>query len=411
MSPTLRGSGAAAAVVALCGLAACSPDAEIVRPPAPVGGTLFERYVAIGNSLTAGFQSAGINAETQAQAYPVLLARAVGTSFRVPSLALPGCPPPIVDFQTLERLGGVGGGSCTLRDPGSITDRINNVAVFGATSLDPTSRSTAQSNPTTLLILGGRSQVERALEANPTFVSVWIGSNDLLDAALTGVLVATPGVSRGITSQQTFETRYAAMLAQLQAGAELEGGVLIGALNPGDASLLIRAATLVTDPAFKAEFDRLAQQPTTLRASCTASTESLISLLIIEDIRNGTHPPEIGCEPEPAPLAPVGDLHVVDAAEQQTIAMAVADYNAYIAARALALGFAYLDPNVVLASLRQSGQIPGVPDLTSATAPFGQYVSLDGVHPSAKGQAVVANAVIAAINEEYGLSIPDVPIP
>src|SRR5690606_31066611 len=105
------------------------------------------------------------------------------------------------------------------------------------------------------------------------------------------------------------------------------------------------------------------------------------------------------------PLAPVGDIFVVDAAEQQEIASALAGFNAFIAARADALGFAFLDPNPVLASLRQGGQIPPVPNLASATAPYGEYVSLDGVHPSSKGQAAIANAVIDAINQEYGISI------
>ena len=119
----------------------------------------------------------------------------------------------------------------------------------------------------------------------------------------------------------------------------------------------------------------------------------------------------IGCEPEPAPLAPVGDIFVVDAAEQQSIATAIEGFNTYIAEQAEALGFAYLDPNPVLASLRQGGQIPPVPDLASSTAPFGAYVSIDGIHPSSAGQVVLANAVIDAINQEYGLSIPDVTSP
>lgn len=392
-------------------LAGCSPDVEIVRPPEPIGGTLFARYVALGNSLTAGFQSLGINATTQTAAYPVLIADAVGTPFRLPLLMLPGCPPPVINFQTQQRTGGGAANSCALRAPGSVSEIINNVAVFGARALDPTSRSTPGSNATTLLILGGKTQVERALQADPTFVSIWIGNNDVLDAATTGLAVATPGISGGITPQGEFETNYGAMLSQLTAGADLEGGLLIGVLDPMEAPALFPAAALVTNGAFKAAFDQFAGAPTTLLPSCTATTTSLISFAITLRIRDGSHPPLIGCEPESAPLAPVGDIFVVDAMEQQTIQAAIAGYNTWIAGRADALGFAYLDPNPVLAALRQGGQIPLVLDPGSATAPFGEYVSLDGVHPSSKGQAVIANAAIDAINQEYGLSIPDVPIP
>ena len=398
-------------VVLLVGLTACEPDVDIVRPDVPVGGDLFRSYVAIGNSLTAGFQSGGINASTQADAYPVLLAEAVGTPFRIPSLALPGCPPPIVDFHTGERVGGGTPTTCAFRDPGSVARIINNVAVFGAKAADPTSQSTGSSNATTMLILGGKTQVQRALEADPSFVSIWIGNNDAIDAATTGLLVPTQGISSGITPQQEFEQSYDAMLEQLTAGADLEGGILIGVLNATQAPLLFPAAVLVTNAAFKAAFDQAAGVPTTILPSCTAGTTSLISFAIVQRIRAGTHPPLIGCEPEPAPLAPVGNIFVVDATEQQAIDMAIDGFNTYIAAQAEALGFAYFDPNTVLASLRQGGQIPPVPNLASSTAPFGDFVSIDGIHPSSAGQVVIANAVIDAINQEYGLSIPDVPSP
>jgi lysophospholipase L1-like esterase len=38
--------------------------------------------------------------------------------------------------------------------------------------------------------------------------------------------------------------------------------------------------------------------------------------------------------------------------------------------------------------------------------PYGSKISLDGVHPSAEGQRILANAAIAAINARYGSSIP-----
>jgi lysophospholipase L1-like esterase len=410
---TIRRNFVSVTVVAALASAAasCSPDVEIVRPAQPVGGDLFRSYVSIGNSLTAGFQSGGITDTTQLQAYPVLLAEAVGTPFNIPLLANPGCPPPIINFQTNERLGGGDSNTCSFRDPASVTAAINNVAVFGATSADPTSRSTANSNPTTMFILGGETQVERALEADPSFVSIWIGNNDVLEAALSGILPSSQGVSRGVTSQAEFETNYNEMLSQLEAGADLEGGLLIGVINVTATPLLFPAAALVNSPQFKGAFDQFAGATTTLLPSCTATTTSLISFMIVAAIRDGSHPPVIGCEPEPGPLAPVGNVFVLDSTEQVMLAAAVDGYNAFISTRANDLGFAYLDPNPTLAELRSSGAIPAVPNLASPTAPFGDYISLDGVHPSAKGQAVIANAVIDAINQEYQLSIPSVSIP
>jgi len=42
--------------------------------PPYAGGAMFQRYVAMGNSITAGFQSGGINDSTQRRSYAVLVA-------------------------------------------------------------------------------------------------------------------------------------------------------------------------------------------------------------------------------------------------------------------------------------------------------------------------------------------------
>jgi hypothetical protein len=83
-------------------------------------------------------------------------------------------------------------------------------------------------------------------------------------------------------------------------------------------------------------------------------------------------------------------------------------YNAYIRAKADSIGFGYYDPNPTLISLRSSGAILTVPNIASATAPFGTAVSLDGVHPSSSTHILVANGVIDVINAKYGTNIPKI---
>jgi lysophospholipase L1-like esterase len=41
-----------------------------------------------------------------------------------------------------------------------------------------------------------------------------------------------------------------------------------------------------------------------------------------------------------------------------------------------------------------------------SNAPFGPYISLDGVHPSGSGQSILADAAVQAINARYGVAIP-----
>src|SRR5690348_3987133 len=65
-------------------LGACHED-ESLQPPAPppvsTVNALFDRPVWMGNSITSGFQSAGINDSTQKQSYAKLLAGAMGTPY------------------------------------------------------------------------------------------------------------------------------------------------------------------------------------------------------------------------------------------------------------------------------------------------------------------------------------------
>src|SRR6478672_7116665 len=169
-----------AAIGAILAIAACSSDKDVLGPSSPPGGDIFKSYVALGNSITAGFQSNGINDSTQRQSYARLLAGQMGTQYHYASLAGRGCTPPIANGLT-GALSGTGSTAttCDLRAAGSVTDVLNNVAVPGARVLDPTSSSTVASNALTTFILGGKTQVQKALEAKPTFVSIWIGNNDV----------------------------------------------------------------------------------------------------------------------------------------------------------------------------------------------------------------------------------------
>ncbi|HEU4563363.1 MAG TPA: SGNH/GDSL hydrolase family protein [Gemmatimonadaceae bacterium] len=405
----------AAALASLAALGGCSDTKELINAPTPTGGEMFRSYVAMGNSITAGLQSGGINDSTQKESYAYLLAKHLGTRFAYPALAMPGCPAPIDNFQTQSRVGGGSGSDCAFRTPTSPTAALNNVAVPNAAVADPTSSSTANSNALTLFVLGGKTQVQRALDADPTFVSIWIGNNDVLAAAVTGMLTPTPGISPGVTPQQTFEQHYDEMISQLRAGADhLQGGVLIGVVNAANAPILFPAAALLASPAFRAGFEAFTGGPVTVHPSCAGST-SLLSFAIVPRIRlyrqdptaAGAHPPLIVCEKGQAGIpAPVGDVFILDATEQAELAADMTAINDYIESKATEAGFAFYDPNPALVALRQAGAIPLVPDLGNPTKPYGDYISLDGVHPAGPAHELIANELIDAINAKYNISIP-----
>src|SRR5205085_1528790 len=235
MIRTIRRSTAVLAV--LVAAAACNND-EISRPflNTPVD-PLFDRYVSMGNSITAGFQSGGINDSTQQQSYAVLLAHAMRSPFFVPSLTKPGCPPPYTNVFTGARVPSPpgypvsSGTTCFLRGivASSPPPYVSNTAVPGAEVIDIFNNldATSHANQLTQIILGGLTQVQMMRRANPSFVSVWIGNNDVLGAATNS---ANAGDSTLITPVATFQTNYGNVVDSVEAAGP-RGAVLIGVAN------------------------------------------------------------------------------------------------------------------------------------------------------------------------------------
>lgn len=402
-----RGALATIAAAALATLVACGDDSpEMVGPP-DLQDERFLTYVALGNSITAGWQSGGIVDSTQRESYAFYLAQQMGTSFEYQPLRRPGCPAPLANVLTGARLDGAAAGACAgLVSNASST--VHNVAVPGATIADATGDGTPPGDALTLLLSGGRPQVSRALEANPTFVSVWLGNNDVLGAATTGLL--TPGSpdprvsSAGLTPPATFTAHYQRLVHSLRQAPRLRGGVLVGVVDVTGIPLLFRGAAL-NDPQVKDAIDLLAGREVEV-VNCPATTPALVSLGIVGLLR-AVPTLSISCARIPGETL-AGDAFVVDSAERVELTATVAAYNAFIQQKAAELDFAYVDPNPLLAAQRQSGAVPAFPNLLNAAQPFGLLFSLDGVHPARAGHELVANALVEAINAKYGTTLAPV---
>lgn len=391
--------GAAAAFVA------CQAD-NAVLGPTPID-PLFASYVALGNSITAGYQSGGINDSTQAQSYAVLLAKQMHTRFAFPALNKPGCPPPVNNLLTQTRVTLTGqpastSTTCLLRANSGIGFTLNNVAVPGIASADPIAVGGTPANVNNALvelILGGKTMVAKALDASPTFATVWVGNNDILGPATSGLITtATPAA--------TFTTNYAAMMTAFMAGAPQLKGVLIGVVQVSQVPLLFQAGVL-TNPTVAAAAAQVAGRPVVLDpVTCAgANAGALVAFPYLAAIRlrPAAQPGTVFCQPVSGggPGDP-GDNGILDLTEQATVTARINAYNAAIKAKADELGFAYYDPNPTLAALKADPtKIPPFPNLASTTAPFGPYFSLDGVHPSALAHTVIANDIITAINTKY----------
>lgn len=386
-------------------------DLFTVTPPPYAGSAMFARYVSFGNSITAGVQSAGLTDSTQRLAYPVLLARAMSTPFNYPSLNDPGCPPPITNIFTNPptRVGGLPDSFCALRK--NAPTLLNNVAFPGADVLELLNTNYGSPQPPAsatdaykLFLLGGRTELQRAREVLPTFVTVWIGNNDVLGAILD---TGDAGQAADITPPATFTTRYNALMDSLDSFGSIQGGALIGVVQ-------VTGAPYVSQG--RAYFAAQAAIPTmTVLPNCLAFQQ-----LTQTDTAFVEVPFHYGAPIVAKAAAGIQDTldcsnyHVISVPEAVNMITTVAQYNATIQAAAAARKWLFVDPNPLLQTLAAT---PGAirpfpafpPDANATTAPFGTAFSRDGIHPSTSTQKLIAQSLQQAINAFYQSAIPAIP--
>lgn len=405
----------------------CRSDEALNAPDLSNNNGLLTRYVSMGNSITAGFQSAGINDSTQLQSYAVLFAHQAGAPFFVPLLNKPGCPAPFAINSTNPptRLDGAGPTDCSLRN-GAPLPYVSNVAVPGVTSfgVDDNNSPAGGTNQLTQFILGGRTQVKAMTDAQPTFVSLWIGNNDVLGSLTNS---SNPGNPALVTPEALFEANYGPILdsiARVGAKAVVLGvgdvasfpfaspGALYWCLFTGNCT-----AQGIPQATFPPNFD--------VSNNCAPGPAKGDSVLVPWTVGVG----KIAAASAGAPHGSATtvdcslDNEVVLPAEFAKLRNAVHGYNDYISNQAQQRGWAYFDVNPTLLAAKAEpitlGQfpkiaafpcLPGGPCGGAVTPPpnvlFGTYFTLDGVHPSAAAHRVIADSVISAVNRTYGTTIP-----
>lgn len=102
---------------------------------------------------------------------------------------------------------------------------------------------------------------------------------------------------------------------------------------------------------------------------------------------------------------PLADKWVLSKDEIAEIKVATDAYNVSIKAIADSKGLAFVDTKAIMAQLSSTGIVGNDFTLTSTYVTGGAF-SLDGIHPSARGYALIANAFSAAINTTYTSTLP-----
>ena len=363
----------------------------------------FSRYVSLGDSLTAGFTSSSLVETAQANSYPAIIHRQAtgGGGFEQPLVTTPGIPP-VLGLRSLTPLviapitpAAQQGVPANLFLPRP----YDNLAVPGARVGDVLRTVSGGLHDVVLRPspAGAATQLQQALSLQPTFVSLWIGNNDALAAATSGIVIE--GVT--LTPLAAFEADFRA---------------IVGAVAASGADMAIATVPNVTAIPFTSALPPVLVDPATgqpvlvggnpvplIGPSGPLGPNDRVLLTASAALAQGIGIPAAAG----GTGQPLGDNFVLSAAEVATITQRVAGFNSVIRAVAGEVGAAVVDINVIFDRVQAEGLHLGGLTFTTEFLRGGLF-SFDGVHASAFGYAFVANEFIKAINASFNADIPQV---
>jgi len=375
------------------------------------GRGVFQRYVAIGTSISMGWASDGVIAATQLTSWPAQLAAMAGRDLSQPYIAGTGCRSPLVaPLLTFTRLSG----ESAAADPATlscsplradVTLPVSNVSISGALTKD--ALLTTPDNVTDpvyaqlyhRVLQPGSTQVSTMMALNPKLVSVELGVDEIFGAR-SGI--AVPGVS--IVPLQVWQPLYDAVLDSVQKVSKM--AVLVGLVADAAHFPGFRRGAELWDDRLEFALFNVAVSP-----DCTGSANLLFVPIRVElAVATGAQLAAQHLGPFVLSCAAGGTLDpdlVLTPAELAVVNALIHAMNVHIRSEAVRRGLAYFE----LGALYDRSDLKAAPFsvvamMTTAT-PYGPLISLDGVHPSAAGSTVLAHAAAAALNTTYNLGLPE----
>ena len=471
----------------------CSDDDNGVTLPDPdpdpieytSGSANFSNYVAVGNSLTAGFSDAALFIDGQTASFPNMLAEnfalAGGGNFNIPFMSdnlggatLGGTPilgnRLFLDFSSGDPVPTEVEGMGTTEISNILSGSFNNMGIPGAKSYhlgapgygNVAGVSMGLANPFFARMASSpdATVIGDAAAQGPTFFTMWIGSNDILSYATsggagvdqTGNLDPSTYGSNDITDPTAFAGILDGLLQAMTANGA-EGAIA----NIANVTAIPFFTTVPHNPvpldaataellngayaAYNAGLDQLVgllidQAEADRRKISFAEGETNAVVLIDEDLTDltGVNPALINMRQATAEdllvftsqtfigtlanpndptsingvAVPLADQWVLTPEEQQTVATAQMAYNQTITALATQYDLALVDANAYLNTIAADGVMLSDGSVVTSTYATGGGFSLDGVHPSPRGYALLANLFVEAINAKFGSNLPGV---
>jgi lysophospholipase L1-like esterase len=419
---------AAAAAIALGG---CKPHMD--TPAASAGNLDFSRYVAVGNSLTAGYADGSLYRSGQQNSYPAILATQFamvgGGEFKQPLLngdgGYPG-PKRVLgmsgDCLGVSSLGPIlfPGSRDLAADAANISANgpFNNLGVPGIRAIDFLLPGYPALNPYSRRFFTYQTQSPLA-EFNritPTFFTAWIGNNDVLSYATSGGAGKSSGGSffdtTGISSTTLFTIATDSVMRKLTVGGAKGAVMNIPDVTSVPFFTTVPINGLALTRQGQADSLNAAYRPLGITFAVgannwiiqdTAAPGRLRQIRAGELILLSVPQDSLKCAGWGS-RRPIPMQYVLDAREIDAIKTATTEFNGILQSAAARYKLAYVDMNTYLKSLSSGVVFDGV--ALNTTFVRGGIFSLDGVHLTPRGYALAANEMIRVINEYYGSSVP-----
>ena len=262
----------------------------------------------------------------------------------------------------------------------------------------------------------GVTQVQAAVSLHAQVATVWLGSNDLLKVAFSHL-------QSPVTSPQSMHDDTVSIIRQLQgAGSKVAVANLVDVMG---------AATFIPQPAYQPTLQAyiaglLEAPPNNVPAPVAIGIATTYSTAYAaqETAQTGMGPNgyftinalfktlQTAAAQIPAhalPAAPAlnsGDF--IDDNTANTVKALNAQYNTAIGQAATDTGAALVDIHATFAQIEAAGGVPINPPKCCSLVYRGGFFSLDGLHPSNTGYALIANVFIQTLDTAYNLGIPQV---
>lgn len=440
---------------------ACRPSVSITTQPTPGPTVNFNNYLVIGDDYSGGFSDNSLTVRGQLNSYPqrvfeqlamITDPRGAKGPFVQPYInsdnGYPG-PKKILGYRTYvcppydSMLAPIDYPNF-LMDPkddmrylsGINNDQVNNVSVMGIRMVDYPVANYANMIEASYglpyarrfyfdLTATGTPQAELTHRVDvlyPTFFTMWMGINDVLGYALyggqgdgTGNAMPVSGNfynPRDISRIGAFDTAYREALNQ--------------AIRTGASGVLVNIPDITSFPFFNVipsnglVIDRQSYADSLVNYYYAGQGWKKVfevgkNQFIIKDHNNQTRqsvPGELilmSCPLDSIRCAgwgstkPIPDTFVLTTDEIQFIRTAIDRYNYTIKQEALLHNLAHVDMNAYFKSLPIGAPFNGI-NYTNDFI-YGGFYSLDGLRPTQRGNALIANEIIKVINQFYGATV------